>query len=287
LVVISGEEASFLVGGEIPIRTMTFSGSGSSQENVSFREFGISMSITPTIIKEKIDVVMNLEVSEIDASTASSISEEVAFSTRSASTHLYLDDNQTIILAGLIRHAESETLTKIPYIGDIPILGILFRSRANTVPESDQELVIALTPHILAQRENPKSTVVSDESNADSQGHRAAGMRPYQRATPYYLGIPKEMTAYVRDVQQRISQAIVYPREAEQYGWEGTVKLGVLILNDGTLAFALVKESSGHDVFDEVALNTTKQMAPFSVFPSDTNLQELNVTIPIVYRLDN
>ena len=74
---------------------------------------------------------------------------------------------------------------------------------------------------------------------------------------------------------------------ALQYGWEGTVKLGVLILNDGTLAFALVKDSSGHDVFDEVALNTAKKLAPFSAFPSNTDLQELNMTIPIVYSLNN
>jgi protein TonB len=95
------------------------------------------------------------------------------------------------------------------------------------------------------------------------------------------------MTGYVRDVQQRISQSIVYPREAKQYGWEGTVKVGVMILDDGTLAFALVKESSGHDIFDEAALNTTRQLAPFQAFPSDTDLQELNITIPIVYSLTN
>ena len=61
----------------------------------------------------------------------------------------------------------------------------------------------------------------------------------------------------------------------------------MLILNDGTLAFALVKESSGRDVFDEIAISTTKQLAPFTAFPSDTDLQELSVTIPIVYSLDN
>ena len=63
--------------------------------------------------------------------------------------------------------------------------------------------------------------------------------------------------------------------------------LGVLILNDGTLAFALVKEASGHTVFDEIALNAAKKLAPFSAFPSDTDLQELNITIPIVYSLSS
>jgi len=121
LVVISGEEASFLVGGEVPIRTTTFSDTGSSQENVEFKEFGISMTITPTIKRERIDIIMNLEVSEIDASTATTVSEEIAFSTRSASTHLYLDDGQTIILAGLIKHTDSENLSRIPFASKIPV----------------------------------------------------------------------------------------------------------------------------------------------------------------------
>ncbi|MBN1870020.1 MAG: TonB family protein [Candidatus Omnitrophica bacterium] len=287
LVVISGEEARFLVGGEIPIRTTTFSESGSSQENVSFKEYGISMTITPTIKKEKVDVVMNLEVSEIDASTATTISEEVAFSTRSASTHLYLDNGQTIVLAGLIKHLESKTLSKVPFLGDIPILGLLFRSRVNPVPQQDQELVIALTPSIMRQKESAESQKAPVVEGKNVLPLAARTAPSFKDVAPYYLGIPKEMTGYVHNVQQKISQAIVYPNEARQYGWEGTVKIGMLILNDGTLAFALIKESSGHDVFDEVTLNTTKKLAPFEAFPPDTDLQELNVTIPIVYSLRN
>jgi len=288
LVVISGEEASFLVGGEVPIRTTTFSDTGSSQENVEFKSFGISMTITPTIIRERIDIIMNLEVSEIDSSTASSIAETVAFSTRSASTHLYLDDGQTIILAGLIKHTESESVTKIPFVSDIPLFGLLFRSRSNPVADRDEELVIALTPHILTHRNSTdKKGMSGSRGQAVSQQEFRSRRFSYQKPASSYMGIPKEMTRYVYDVQEKISQAIVYPSEARRYGWEGTVKVRMLILNDGTLAFALVKESSGREVFDEVALNTTKQLAPFMAFPSDTDLQELSITIPIVYSLDH
>ena len=285
LVVISGEEARFLVGGEIPIRTTTISDSGGSQENVEFKQYGISMTITPTIKKEKIDIVMNVEVSEIDAATASTISDEIAFSTRSASTHLYLDNGQLIVLAGMIKEMENELTRRIPFLSNIPVLGLLFRSKANPVPQTDLELVIALTPRILRQKETIAAGSASADADKDISLRVKGGRQPYQNVAPYYLGIPREMTGYVHDVQQKISQAIAYPSEARQYGWEGTVKVGMLILNDGTLAFALVKESSGHDIFDEVALNTTKKLAPFAAFPSDTNLQELNVTIPIVYSL--
>ncbi|OGX37822.1 MAG: hypothetical protein A3C36_05885 [Omnitrophica WOR_2 bacterium RIFCSPHIGHO2_02_FULL_52_10] len=287
LVVVSGQEASFLVGGEIPVRTTTSSSTG-TQENVEFKEFGISMTITPTIRKQKIDINMNLEISEIDASTASTVSSDVAFSTRSASTHLFLDDGQTIVLAGLIKKSESQTLSKIPFIGDIPVLGLLFRSRVNPIPVQDQELVIALTPHILKQQEAPgaQQAFSSDSGMAAADQSISADLAPQQNMIPHYIGIPREMTEYVRDIQQKISQASVYPSEARQYGWEGTVKVGMLILNDGTLAFALIKESSGHEIFDEVALNTAKRLAPFRAFPTDTDLQELNVTIPIVYSLN-
>lgn len=287
LVVISGEEASFLVGGEIPIRTTTSSDTG-TQENVEFKEFGISMTITPTIRDARVDIIMNLEVSEIDASTADTIDDDIAFSTRSANTHLFLDDGQTIILAGLIKHSDSTTYKKVPFAGDIPILGLLFRSRSDPVADTEQELVIAMTPHIISQTRTTKPSQVSEGAQSpDGYAMSRSRRYNYQRPAPYYLGVPREMTSYVHDVQKQISQSIVYPQEAQRYGWEGTVRVGMLILNDGTLAYALVKEPSGHDVFDEVALNTAKRLAPFSAFPTETDLQELNVTIPIVYSLND
>ena len=97
--------------------------------------------------------------------------------------------------------------------------------------------------------------------------------------------VPQEMKDYVRELQKQIAQNVVYPKEAEQYGWEGTVSLGLLILRDGTLAYALVKESSGHEIFDEYALNTAKNIAPYGSFPSGTKLQELKISVPIIYSL--
>ena len=98
-------------------------------------------------------------------------------------------------------------------------------------------------------------------------------------------GSPSNIDEYVQAVQQKIAQAIVYPQEAERAGWEGTVKLSLLILSDGTLATAMIRESSGHEIFDQYTLNTAKKLAPYSSFPSNTDLRELNVTIPIIYSL--
>ncbi len=89
LVVKNAQEASFLIGGEIPVRTTTSSTTG-TQENVTFKEYGISMTITPEIKKEKIDITLNIEISDVDSSNA--VGNDVAFTTRSAQTKLYLDD---------------------------------------------------------------------------------------------------------------------------------------------------------------------------------------------------
>jgi len=287
LVVVSGEEAGFLVGGEIPIRTSTSSAAG-TQENVSFKSYGINMTITPTIKKEKIDIVMNVEVSDVDAANA--VGQDVAFSTRSANTHLYLDDGQTIVLAGLIKQNRATLLKKVPFVSNIPIIGLLFRSKSTPTPDIDQEMVISVTPYVLAKNRNNPEYEKMEGKNEAAESHvpvQSTNTSNFSvKNLPYYAGIPQEMMGYIQGVQQKIAQAIAYPKQAEEYSWEGTVKVGMLILNDGTLAYALVKESSGHEIFDEDALRIARSTAPYKNFPSDVDLQELNVTIPIVYKME-
>lgn len=301
LVVVSGQSASFLVGGEIPIRTTLATAAGGTQtttENVTFKPYGISMTVTPTIKKEKIDIDLSTTLSDVDAANA--VGSDTAYSTRTAQTKLYIDNEETIVLAGLIKQYRSETVRKLPFLGDIPLLGALFRSRSNPTSDQDQEVVISLTPTILAKNRSgqdkekeeaqrqkeasqsqPQSTQVNPPHAVYSTGDSSA-----DRKTVFsYSGIPGEMAEYAHSVQQKIAQGIVYPREAEKNGLEGAVKVGLLILNDGTLATALIKESSGYEVFDEYALNTARNMAPYDRFPQQTDLKELNITIPIVYSL--
>lgn len=312
LVVKNGEEASFLVGGEIPIRTTTSSSSGGTQENVSFKEYGISMTITPEINKEKIDITLTVEISDVDSANA--VGDDVAFTSRSAQTKLYLDDGQTIVLAGLIKQNRSVNLKKVPFLGDIPLLGLLFQNKSTPTSDQDQELVISLTPTVLEKNRGKPPVVVTKkvkteempvtekeptakEVKMDSSSQGGASVVPVEEVevqietTPSAAEAitvaesPSNIDEYVRAVQQKIAQAIVYPQEAERSGWEGTVKLSLLILSDGTLAAAMVRESSGHEIFDEYTLNIVKKSAPYSSFPSSVDLQELNVTIPVVYSL--
>ena len=299
LVVVSGEEASFLVGGQIPIETTTVNGS-TSQSNVSFKSYGISVTLIPEIIKEKIDISLNVEISDIDA--ANKVNQNVAFSTRSASTRLYLDNGEMIILAGLIRHTRNSLVNKVPGLWRIPLLGKLFRSKSTVSPDLDQEVVIALTPHILDRNRNKllrrheekvreeifKEFKKDDEEDSEQMDLTAqknfTGFAPEAMAKLPPVSVPKNMMDYVKAVQTKIAQAISYPESLSSEEITDAVKLGLLILKDGTLAYAMVKESSGQDSFDKAALSAAKKIAPYAAFPPDTDLQELNITVPVVYK---
>lgn len=282
LVVVSGEEASFLIGGEIPIRTTSATNS-TVQQNVQFKEYGISMTVSPTIIDEKIDLTMLMEVSDVDA--ANSDGRDVAFVTRSADTKLLLDDGQSIVLAGLIKKTDSEIVRRVPFASAVPILGLLFRTRFNPAANQDQELVISLTPHVLNRnRGRTEENLLRESSERGSMDGFSSSSR---KKAPYYAGIPGAMKDYVHEIQYKISQSIEYPPLARKRGWEGTVNIGLLVLKDGTLAFALVKKSSGYDVLDDLALKIARNAAPFTSFPTATDLKQLDVTIPIVYSLGN
>lgn len=148
LVVTSGEEATFLVGGEIPIRSTTTSvGGGTVQENVTFKDYGVDLTITPELMDGKIDIKVKVTVRDIDASNA--VGEDVAFLTRTVTTKVKLADTQTIVLAGMIQRRRSEQVKRVPFLSTIPVLGMLFKSKGTVSPDSDQELVISLTPHVL------------------------------------------------------------------------------------------------------------------------------------------
>ncbi len=292
LVVVSGKEASFLVGGEIPIRTTTTSSSGgTTQENIQFKQYGINLTITPAVRDGKVDVLLKVEIRDIDK--ANKVGADVAFLTREAQTQLYLDNGQTIVLAGLIKHNDGDSVKRVPFLSRIPIVGALFRNRSTPTANTDTELVIMLTPTILKDKKYAaQETVYPSKAAHDFQNETNARFDK----TPLNFGAPAlpakapavvvpvtGMAAYVRLVQMKISQAITYPHEAIQNNWQGTVRLRLRIAKDGSLSEATVVEPSGHDVFDQDALNTAKIAAPFTAFPPDMSGNDLVVTVPIVY----
>jgi pilus assembly protein CpaC len=149
LVAESGKEASFLAGGEFPIPIAQPS-SGGTSVTVVFKEFGVRLTFTPTVIGNRVNLKVRPEVSTLDFTNAVTLNgfRIPALSTRRTETELELNDGQTFAIAGLMNNTVNSTMQKIPGIGDIPILGLLFKSKA--AQKNHTELVVMITPEILA-----------------------------------------------------------------------------------------------------------------------------------------
>lgn len=148
LVAESGKEASFLAGGEFPIPVAQGSGANMAI-TVQFKEFGIRLNFIPTVIGNRVHLKVRPEVSTLDFGNAVVLNgfRIPALATRRTETELELIDGQTFAIAGLLNNTMNSTLQKIPGIGDIPILGHLFRSKA--AQKNQTELVVMITPQIL------------------------------------------------------------------------------------------------------------------------------------------
>ncbi len=149
LVAESGKEASFLAGGEFPVPVAQGSGANLAI-SVMFKEFGVRLNFTPTINGDRVHLKVRPEVSTLDFGNAVVLNgfRIPALSTRRTETEIELRNGQTFAIAGLLNNTMQSTMQKIPGIGDIPILGYLFRSK---VANKDQtELVVMITPEILA-----------------------------------------------------------------------------------------------------------------------------------------
>ncbi|EPR44148.1 type II and III secretion system protein [Desulfovibrio sp. X2] len=159
LVCLSGEKADFLAGGEIPIPIPQ----GLGTVAVQFKSFGVGLSFRPTVLGGKrISLEVNPEVSELDFSNAISISGVTipAITTRRASTVVELDSGQSFAIAGLIKDSMREDVQRFPVLGDVPILGSLFRDSA--FQKNESELVIIVTPHLVKPLDMAAQTLPTD-----------------------------------------------------------------------------------------------------------------------------
>jgi pilus assembly protein CpaC len=149
LIATNGKEASFLAGGEYPYPVVQPGGTGNSV-TILFKEFGIRLSFTPTVLGgDLINLKVKPEVSALDFTNAITLEgfRVPALSTRRTETEVELRDGQTFAIAGLLNNTVTDTMRKIPGIGDIPVLGWLFKSKA--MQKNQTELVVMITPSII------------------------------------------------------------------------------------------------------------------------------------------
>ena len=145
LTALSGQTASFLAGGEYPIPVPSDDGI-----TIDYKKYGVGLSFTPSVLdKDKISIDVTSTVSELDFSTAVQFSGYVvpALTTRTASTVVQLADGQSFAIAGLLSESIKEKVKKYPFLGDIPILGTLFKS--TSFQKNETELIIIVTPRFV------------------------------------------------------------------------------------------------------------------------------------------
>jgi pilus assembly protein CpaC len=146
LIAMSGQQAEFLAGGEFPIPVPQDDGS----ITIDYKRFGVGLTFKPTVLdSRKISVQVEPEVSELDFSTAVQFSGFVVpgLTTRRASTTIELGDGQSFAIAGLLKETVRDAVQKFPLLGDIPVLGMLFRSKS--FQKNETELVIVVTPRLV------------------------------------------------------------------------------------------------------------------------------------------
>ncbi|KAF2408315.1 type II and III secretion system protein family protein [Pseudomonas antarctica] len=147
LVAMSGQSATFLAGGEIPIPVPS---SGSNTISIEYKEFGIRLTLTPTVIdRNRISLKVAPEVSELDYTNAVTIQniQVPALTIRRTDTSVSLADGESFVISGLISSNNTTSISKFPGLGDIPILGAFFRD--SSVNRQDKELLMIVTPHLV------------------------------------------------------------------------------------------------------------------------------------------
>ena len=150
LVALSGEPASFLAGGEFPIPVAGGAGGNADAITVTFKTFGVSLAFTPTVLGNNvINLLVEPEVSSLDPSASVTVNDisVPGLQTRRASTTLELRDGESFAIAGLLREDMTTTVSQMPLLGSIPILGSLFRS--TEYQKGQTELLIVVTPRLV------------------------------------------------------------------------------------------------------------------------------------------
>ena len=191
LMALSGETASFLAGGEFPIPVAA----GINGTSVEFKQYGVSLAFTPVVLEGgRISMRVRPEVSEITSAGAVKLNgfEVPGLTTRRTETTVELGSGQSLMLAGLLRNNANNTIEKAPFLGDLPIIGALFRS--NSFRKDETELVIVVTPYLVKpvsaseialptdgyRQSNDSQRVFLDQREDSRSGER----RPEPVATP-------------------------------------------------------------------------------------------------------
>lgn len=173
LTALSGETASFLAGGEIPI---PIAQGGNGAVSVEYKQYGVSLAFTPTVLADgRISMRVRPEVSQLDESAAVKLDgfSIPGISTRRAETTVELGSGQSFMIGGLLNASSGNSVSKAPFLGDIPIIGNLFKS--SSWRRQETELVIIVTPYLVRPVDARDIALPTDGYRNATDGQRIFG----------------------------------------------------------------------------------------------------------------
>ena len=202
------EKAKVVIGDKLPTITTTISSGvgGFASESVNYVDVGLKLDVEPTIyLNNEVGIRISLEVSNlVDTVTTKGGTTAYRIGTRSASTMLQLKDGENQVLAGLIKNEDRSSSTKLPGVGDLPILGRLFGSQQDT--RNKTEVVLSITPHLIRNLQRPPAS-----SSEFSAGTEAS----FRRRPDTAVRSPVQIPAQGARAQPGVAPARVVPPPAQ------------------------------------------------------------------------
>ncbi len=195
LTAMSGETANFLAGGEFPVPIPQ----GNGTISIEFKKYGVSLEFTPTLISEnRINLHVKPEVSELTQNGAIILNNITvpALTTRKAETTVELGSGESFAIAGLLDNNQAQTVNKFPILGDMPVIGALFRS--DHFVSGQSELVVIITPYIVKPSSEQQLALPTDGFSPPSESERLLGLR-------YSSGDPNARTLSGTPIAKKIN----------------------------------------------------------------------------------
>ncbi len=318
---LNNQEAKIMIGTSQPYATNTVTqttGLATTATNLSFIDIGVKLYVTPTINKDGfITMKIKPEVSSSTSNYTYGASQSVdvngniiasqpgttvpIVTTTQAETSVTVKDGTTIIIGGLIQDQRTSTIDKIPFLGDIPVIGQAFRKTVSTVQK--QELVVFLTPHIVTGEydllEQPKTYPIGEKGftmsekpaferrnreNMDPDMFKAKKTYPGEKKKELSAGgrvVIKTPEDYFSVVKSRIIENVQLPKTTQGISTRGSVKITFLLSSKGKLRGGPDILKSSNPILDGPAVDAVKSADPFPPFPQSMGPDDKRFNIDI------
>ncbi|MDO8662646.1 MAG: secretin N-terminal domain-containing protein [Candidatus Omnitrophota bacterium] len=284
IITLNNQEAKIHVGTRDAYITSTISQSGTgtavTSQSVNFVDVGIQLHVTPTINKDGF-VTMKIkpelsDATRTDLTSEGQITQVPIVSTSESESTVMVKDGVTIIIGGLRKDKRTKTVKKIPVLGDIPGLGMIFRSTDDKTEVN--ELIILLTPHIMTGEKS-----YSDFSELPPNDGVVVKMEKGNIVINKTSGTPDPEPEYHRSIINKIKTIALFnqPNGKKE---KGEVKLNFTLSKDGTLIGEPIVLETNNSALSLPALVAVKSSAPFSPFPEQMQKDKETFSISLAYE---